>query len=106
MEKKKEEGCDTLMHLYPKTDAEKLIWAGVQIKFLVNENKSLVAKIELHNESCEELKTKLKTTETGALILKNQKQKERLAEQEDTIRELKKTNALLLDKVIKLQINN
>lgn len=103
--KNQEHEDDTLIHLRPKTAEEKLVWAESSVDRLKHENSELKKEIGMLQSDIEELKHEMKTTQHGALLLKNKNLKIQLLDKENRIKDLKKTNEQLMDKVIRLQVN-
>jgi regulator of replication initiation timing len=96
---------EPLMNLHPKTSHEKLLWERSKNEELINQVKTLGLEIGMLRSELDELKDNMKSEEVGALILKNKKLKESLKDLENKIRDLKRENALYLEKIIKLQTN-
>ena len=94
---------EPLMNLRPKTPEEKLIWVQLENKSLIEETKQLKFEIGVLKSEIVELKDSMKQEEKGALILKNKRLQEMIKDRENKIRDLKKENALFLQKIIKLQ---
>ena len=94
---------EPLMNLRPKTPEEKVLWLEFEKKQLEESNRKLNMEIGMLQSEIDELKDLMKIEENGALILKNKKLKAELLDKENRIRDLKKENALFLERVIKLQ---
>jgi hypothetical protein len=94
---------DPLMNLHPKTSDEKLIWERSKNEELVTQVKTLQLEIGMLNSQLDELTHEMKSTQLGALILKNRKMKATLLDLENRIKDLKRENAFYLEKIIKLQ---
>lgn len=96
---------EPLMHLHPKTSAEKLLWERSKNEELLNQVKTLELEIGMLRSEIDELIDSMKSENVGALILKNNKLKETLKDLENKLRDLKRENSLYLEKIIKLQTN-
>ena len=94
---------EPLMHLHPRTPEEKLLWERSKNEELTNHVKAYQLEIGILRSEIDELKHEMKSNELGALILKNRKMKDTLKDLENRIKDLKKENALYLEKIIKLQ---
>jgi hypothetical protein len=94
---------EPLMNLHPKTSGEKLLWERSKNEELTNHVKAYQLEIGILRSQLDELLHEMKSTELGALILKNKKMKDTLKDLENRIRDLKRDNALYLEKIIKLQ---
>ena len=94
---------EPLMNLRPKTPEEKVLWLEFEKKQLEESNRKLNMELGMLQSEIDELKDLMKIEEKGALILKNKKLKAELLDKENRIRDLKKENALFLERVIKLQ---
>jgi len=106
MKKKNQElEDDTLIHLRPKTSEEKLIWAEASIDTLKKENSELKKEIGILHSDIAELKHEMKSDQYGALLLKHKNLKVQMLDKDNRIKDLKKTNEQLMDKVIRLQVN-
>ena len=106
MKKKNQEPIDdTLIHLRPKTPEEKLVWAEVSINTLKRENSELKKEIGILHSEMTELKHDMKSDKYGALLLKHKNLKIQMIDKDNRIKDLKKTNDQLMDKVIRLQVN-
>ena len=104
-DKNQEHEDDTLMHLRPKTAEEKLMWADLSIDKLKHENSELKKQIGILQVDIEELKYEIKSNQYGALLLKHKNLKAQMLDRDNRIKDLKKTNEQLMDKVIRLQVN-
>jgi len=94
---------EPLMNLRPKTPEEKVLWLEFEKKQLEESNRMLNMEIGMLQSEIDELRDLMKVEEKGALILKNKKLKAELLDKENRIRDLKRENALFLERVIKLQ---
>ena len=94
---------EPLMNLRPKTPEEKVLWLEFEKKQLEESNRKLNIEIGMLQSEIDELRDLMKVEEKGALILKNKKLKAELLDKENRIRDLKRENALFLERVIKLQ---
>ena len=94
---------ETLLGLQPKSCQEKLLWANHRASELEKEVKKANLEIGILKSELEELKHDMKTNQLGALIIKNKKHKERQQDYENRIKDLKRENAVLLQRVINLQ---
>ena len=94
---------EPLMNLRPKTPEEKVLWLEFEKKQLEESNRKLNMELGMLQSEIDELKDLMKTEEKGALILKNKKLKAELLDKENRIKDLKRENALFLERVIKLQ---
>lgn len=94
---------EPLMNLHPKTPSEKLLWERSKNEELTLKVKALQLEIGILTSQLDELKHEMKSEELGALILKNRKMKDTLKDLENRIKDLKRDNALYLEKIIKLQ---
>jgi hypothetical protein len=94
---------ETLIHLHPKTDAERLVWERHANRLLTKEIKELNVEIGVLKSELDELRHLMKTEQVGALILKNKLYKEQSIENTNRIRELKKENTKLFDRLVSLQ---
>jgi predicted RNase H-like nuclease (RuvC/YqgF family) len=104
MEDKNPKIDDTLMHLRPKTAEEKLMWAEMSVDKLKLENSQLKQEIGILQSDLEELKHEMKSNQHGALLLKHKNLKNQILDKDNRIKDLKKTNDQLMDKVIRLQV--
>lgn len=96
---------DTLMHLRPKTAEEKLMWAERSVDNLKKENSELKIQVGVLQSDIEELKHEMKSNQYGALLLKHKNLKNQMIDKDNRIKDLKKTNEQLIDKIIRLQVN-
>ena len=94
---------EPLMNLRPKTPEEKVLWLEFEKKQLEESNYKLNIEIGMLQSEIDELRDLMKVEEKGALILKNKKLKAEILDKENRIRDLKRENALFLERVIKLQ---
>ena len=94
---------EPLMNLRPKTPEEKVLWLEFEKKQLEESNRMLNMEIGMLQSEIDELRDLMKVEEKGALILKNKKLKAEILDKENRIRDLKRENALFLERVIKLQ---
>jgi len=94
---------EPLMNLHPKTSGEKLLWERSKNEELTGHVKAYQLEIGILKSELDELKHEMKSTEVGALILKNRKMKDTLKDLENKLKDLKRENALYLEKIIKLQ---
>jgi cell division protein FtsB len=94
---------EPLMSLHPKTSGEKLLWERSKNEELTGHVKAYQVEIGVLRSEIDELKHEMKSVELGALILKNRKMKATLIDLENRIKDLKRENALYLEKIIKLQ---
>jgi hypothetical protein len=67
---------DTLLNLQPKTCQEKLLWANHHVSELERDLKKANLEKGILKSELEELKHHMKTSEIGALVIKNKKHKE------------------------------
>lgn len=96
---------ETLMNLQPQTCQEKLLWANHHVSELKKDLKKANLEIGILKSELQELHHEMKTSQLGALIVKNKKHKERQQDYENRIKDLKKENAVLMQRVINLQTN-
>jgi hypothetical protein len=94
---------EPLMNLKPQTCQEKLVWERHKSSELEKENKSLKLNLGILKSEIDELNHHMTTDEKGTLILKNRNQKGTIKDLENKIKDLKKENADLLQRVINLQ---
>jgi len=94
---------EPLMNLHPKTSGEKLLWERSKNEELIGHVKAYQLEIGILRSEIDQLKHEMKSVELGALILKNKKMKATLIDLENRIKDLKRENALYLEKIIKLQ---
>jgi hypothetical protein len=94
---------EPLMNLHPKTSGEKLLWERSKNEELTGHVKAYQVEIGILRSQLDELKHEMKSVELGALILKNRKMKATQIDLENRIKDLKRENALYLEKIIKLQ---
>ena len=94
---------EPLMNLHPKTSGEKLLWERSKNEELTGHVKAYQVEIGVLRSEIDQLKHEMKSVELGALILKNRKMKATLIDLENRIKDLKRENALYLEKIIKLQ---
>lgn len=95
---------EPLMSLHPKSSQEKLLWCRSQNEELIKKLKEANLEIGMLKSEIEEFKHLMKTEEVGALILKNQRHRNLQNDLENKIRDLKRHNAALLQRIINLQI--
>lgn len=94
---------EALINFKPETDFEKLLFANNQIKDLKKELKETKIKLGILQSEKDELQSLLSDTKTG--LQKYQNLKEQNAKKDTTIRDLKKSNRELVQKLVKYQIN-
>ena len=94
---------EPLMNLHPKTSGEKLLWERSKNEELTGHVKAYQVEIGVLRSEIDQLKHEMKSVELGALILKNRKMKATLIDLENRIKDLKRENALYLEKIIKLK---
>lgn len=94
---------EALINFKPETDFEKLLFANNQIKDLKKELKETKIKLGILQSEKDELNSLLSDTKTG--LQKYQNLKEQNAKKDTTIRDLKKSNRELVQKLVKYQIN-
>lgn len=93
---------EALINFKPETDFEKLLFANNQIKDLKKELKETKIKLGILQSEKDELNSLLSDTKTG--LQKYQNLKEQNAKKDTTIRDLKKSNRELVQKLVKYQI--
>lgn len=101
---------EILMHLRPKTSHEKLLWERKMNEILMEErdlalDESAKHKLEVGviREQMNRMKSELKTTTIGALVLKNQRLIKQNSEKDQAIRKAKLDQNSLMESVIRLQ---
>lgn len=94
---------EPLINLHPKTVHEKYLWEKLRTEELKKELKACKLELGMLKSEYDELLDTLKTSEVGALIIKNRNKSKQVNDLENRIKDLKKTNAALLQQTIKLQ---
>jgi len=95
-EEEENEGCETLMHLRPKTAYQKLLWERLKTKTLLEKLKQSELERGALQSELDELKDLMKKDDKGALILKARKSSINNEAKNKKLRDLKKENSELL----------